>query len=234
MACKSTNHRRGPTNRDRLVLEHVARYRLTTLKVLSRAVLPGLSRNALNKIANRLCAANFLQKYTLLHPTRYFVLGEAGARALGVGIHRATPLGPQSLPLEFAVLAYATLGNKPHKRLTSSDVRQRCPWLPAALADTPHCVDQADVLELVRVDLGGPVDHVARKCVADITERCRLPEFAPFVAAGRFRFVVITATSEKATAVHKALDRHDWPRGLLIHFSVVSQLLSLTASQNHA
>ncbi len=40
------------------------------------------------------------------------------------------------------------------------------------------------VVWLVRVDLGGPAGHVARKCAADLTERCRVPEFLTLVAAG--------------------------------------------------
>lgn len=212
---------------DRLILEHVARYRLTTLEALGRAVLAGLSRNALNKITTRLCTSGLLQKYTLLHPVRYFVLGDWGARGMGFREYRAHPLGPQSLPQEFAVLAFAALGAKPHLRLTTSEVLQRCPWLPMYMASAPHCIDRADVLELVRVDLGGPADHVARKCAVDLVNRCRIREFLPLVAERRFRLVVITSTSGKATAIQRALDRHELPPGLLIHFSVVPQLLSL-------
>ena len=221
--------------RGREIVEHVARYRLTTVEVLCRIVLTGLSPNAVSKIANRLCNAGYLRKYTLLHPTRYYVIGEAGANLLGIGGHRAAPLGPQSLPIEYAVLVYATLGKTPRRRLTAEEVLRVCPWLTPQLADAPHCADeQHGVLELIRVDLGGPADHVARKCALDVTKRLRLREFSVVLAKNRFRLVVITATKEKATAVRQALDRHDWPDGLLIHFSIVPQLLSLTASRNHA
>ena len=227
--------RRRLTARDRQIVDHVGRYRLTTVEVLRHAVLTGLSRNAVTKLVNRLCDADYLQKYTLLHPTQYFVLGAAGANLLGLGLHRAAPLGPQSLPMEYAVLLYATLGEQPRTRLTKAEVLGTCPWLDPALADAPHCADeQRDVLELVRVDLGGPADHVARKCVADLNQRRRLRDFSPLLAQGRFRLVIITATKEKATAVRQALDRHDWPDGLLIHFSVVSHLLSISVRRNHA
>lgn len=227
-------HRHNPTDRDRLILEHVARYRLTTLEALQRAVLPGLTRNAVNKIANRLCDAGLLRKHKLLYPMNYFVPGELGVRSLGLGAHRATPLGSQSLPQEFALLAFATLGTNSHLRLNPVEVKRRCPWLPLSLAMAPHCIDQADVLELVRVDLGGPADHVARKCAVDLTERCRIPEFVALVAARQFRLVVITSTTDKVAAIQRALNHHQWPSGLLVHFSVVRQLLSLGASANHA
>jgi hypothetical protein len=136
--------------------------------------------------------------------------------------------------LEFGLLAFATLGTKLHMRLTPAEVLGQCPWLTLILASAPHCLDPAEVLELVRVDLGGPADHVARKCALDLAKRCRIPEFPALVAANQFRLVVITATTGKATAIQRALDRHDWPTGLLIHFSVVPQLLSLGANFDHA
>lgn len=235
MATAKPKPQRGLKPRGREIVDHVARYRLTTVEVLCRIVLPDLSPNAVSKITNRLCDAGYLRKYTLLHPTRYYVIGEVGANLLGVGGHRVGPLGPQSLPMEYAVLVYATLGNSPRRRLNSAEVLRVCPWLTPTLADVPHCADeQHGVLELIRVDLGGPADHVARKCALDVLKRRRLREFSVVLAKNRFRLVVITATKEKATAVRHALDRHDWPDGLLVHLSVVPQLLALTASRNHA
>jgi len=223
-----------PNDRDRLILEHVVRYRLTTLEAIQRVVLRGISRNAVNKLANRLCDAGLLQKHTLRYPMNCFVLGELAVRSFGIGIHRADSLGPQSLPQEFALLAFATLGMHQHLRLTAAELKRRCPWLPFSFTAAPHCLDEANVLELVRVDLGGPAHHVARKCAADLTERCRVQEFLMLVTAGQFRLVIITATTEKVTAIQRALTNHLWPTGLLVHFSVVPQLLSIGASANHA
>ena len=235
MNAPKTQTRRRLKLRDRKIIDHVARYRLTTVEVLRRVELTTLSHNALTKVLNRLCDAEYLRKYTLLHPTRYFVLGDVGANLLGIGVHRAAPLGPQSLPMEYAVVVYAALGKQPRRRLTPAEVLQKYPWFTPTMADAPHCADEPHgVLELIRVDLGGPADHVARKCVADVTERRRLREFLALVAKRQFRLVIVTATKEKAAAVRQALDRHDWPTGLLVHYSVVPQLLSLTASRNHA
>ena len=231
----STHIRFHITARLRPIIEHVGRYRLTTLEVLGRVVLPGTSRNALSKVVNRLCVAGLLAKFPLIHPTHYFVLGQAAAHILGAGEHRSVPLGPQSLPIEYAVLIYATLGQLPRIRQTNAEILARCPWLPVSFTTAPHCFDDRNqVLELVRVDLGGPADHVARKCAADLICRRRFPEFAPLVAQQRFRLVVITATPEKAAAVQQALDRHDWPVGLLMHLSIVPRLFTLLASAPHA
>ena len=230
MKRKKLKPKRPLKPRDHQVLQHVARYRLTTSQIVRRAVLIDLSHDAVTKRMNRFCASGYLHKYTLVHPTRYYVLGAAGAYLLGLGEHRVFSLGPQSLPVEFAILAYALLGRQPRERLTRAEILQWCPWLVPSLADAPHCSDpRRQVLELVRVDLGGPAHHVARKCVIDVTKRRHLQEFLPFVAQGQFRLVVITATSEKSRAVRQALQSHDWPKGLLVHFSVVPQLLSVSA-----
>lgn len=223
------------TPRDRALLAHVARYRLTTVEVLQRLLLPGVSRNGVGKVLGRLCEAGMLRKYPLLHPALYYVLGDGGAQALGLGAHRGEPLGPQSLPMEYGVLLYATLGNQLRERLTKPEVLDRCPWLPKPLAEAPHCAGAGrGALELVRVDLGGPADHVARKCAADLRERESLREFGSLLTENRFRLVIVTATSEKSVAIRRSLDRREWPAGLRIHLSVVSRLLPLTARRSRA
>ncbi len=223
------------SGRDFAVLHHVLRYRLTTIAALCRTVLPGLSANAAGKIVNRLCAAGYLQKYDMVHPGKYYVLGDQGVRLLGAGGHRTVSLGPQSLPTEYAVLAYATLGQHQRRRLTSDEVSLRCPGLKRSLADAPHCEDPTrGVLELVRVDLGGPVDHVVRKCHRDLVRRYRFPHFARLVTQGEFRLAVITTTSAKAAAIRQSLDRRDWPGGLMIHFSVIPELLTIMTSHSNA
>lgn len=223
------------SRRDCAVLSHVARNRLTTVEVLSHTVLQGLSSNGAAKILNRLCGAGYLQKYELVHPGKYYVLSDQGARLLGMSSHRTNSLGPQSLPTEYGVLAYANLGRQQRRRLTAGEVLQRCPGLTRSLAEATHCEDLTHgVLELVRVDLGGPADHVGRKCQRDMLRRYRFRSLAELLAQGRFRLVVITATSTKAAAIRRSFDGRDWPGSLLVHFSVIPQLLTLTARQSNA
>ena len=89
-------------------------------------------------------------------------------------------------------------------------------------------------MELVRVDLGGPADHVARKCAEDLSKRYPLREFLPLIAAHRFRLVVVTATSDKVNAIQRSLNRHSLPKDLQTHFCVVPQLISIGVNSNHA
>ncbi len=217
------------------VIQHVARNRLTTIDVLHRAIFSDMSRNAVAKMATKLCERGELKKYTLRHPAQYFVLGELGARSAGLALHRTRPLGPQALPVEYAVLLHAMYSRPPRMRLTTPEVMTRYPWLPPKLGHAVHCREHGtDILELIRVDLGGAVDHVARKCAADINARRLSPEFLAMVAESQFRLAVVTGTPEKAAALRRALKHHNLPQGLRVHFSVVQELHYFPMRTHHA
>lgn len=222
--------------RDRKILDHVARHRITTNQVLQKLFFPQNGRNAVTKVTARLCRDDRLSRFTFRHPRIYYTLGPSEAQRRGLPISRTQPLGPQSLPTEYSVLAYATLGSCQHHRLTSSELQHLCPWLAPQLLDWPHCLDESSqppILELIRVDLGGKPDHVARKCHADIRTRRPSRDFHVLLRERRFRLVVVTGTSEKATAIQAAIDQHVWPDGLQIHLVVIPDLLLLTASSDY-
>jgi hypothetical protein len=170
-------------------------------------------------------------KFPLSHPRAYFTLGEGEARNRGLPPNRCQPLGPQSLPIQYAILAYATLGATQHQRLTPNELRPLCPWMAPRLARLPHCLDDGrpPVLEALQVDLGGTPDHVARKCGVAIAARRGLPGFDRLLERGGFRLVVLTATAEKAAAIRASISQHVWPDGLKIHLAVIPDLLQLTA-----
>ena len=230
-----------PTNRprkskrDRMILDHVVRHRMTTNEVVHRLYFPHHKDNAVTKVTARLCRERLLCKFVLCYPRAYFTLGDQAVQNLGVSPGRTCPLGPQSLPTEYAVLAYALLGSSRHVRLTVAELQTFCPWLPAEFLDFPHCLDESGaspVVELIRVDLGGKPDHLARKCDADVQVRRRNGEFENLVRQGRFRLVVITGTAQKAAAIEAALNQHVWPDGLQFHLAVVPDLVLLIASTN--
>jgi len=231
----STARRARLSTRDRYILEDVARYRLTTNEVLHTRFFRGQQSNAVTKVTARLCRLDYLRQFPLYHPRTYFTLGAHGAALLGLPENRAVPLGSQSLPTEYAVLAFATLGRTHHVRLTQNELAARYPDLKPGLLEQPHCLDETGTtLELVRVDLGGRPDHVARKCAADIRARATVEPFVRLLRGQQFRLVVVTCTCEKAAAIRGALNSRVWPDGLLIHLAVVPELVHLTRSLHHA
>ena len=223
------------SERDREIINHVARYRLTTTSVLCSPQLLDLTPRAARKTLRRLSELEYIASYPLIHPLRYYVLGKRATKALGLTSHRSFPLGPQSLPTEYATLIHATQAKQPRQRLKRAEVLSHYPWLPKPLATATHCRESmSGIIELVRVDLGGTPDHIVRKCVRDLHARLCISEFVPVVRSGQFRLVIVTATAEKGTALRQAIDRHELPVGLPIHFSIVPQLLSLTTRQHDA
>lgn len=228
----------GLTKRDLRIIDHVARHRLTVNPVVHRLFFACQRPNAALKVLLRLCDTGYLRKFPWLRRRTYFVLGTSSVRLFGVSSKRCLPLGSQTLPTELAVLLFATLGNHPHRRLTDQELKTGYPWMTRSLRAVPHCIDEATpgepCLELVRVDLGGRADHVARKCECDIRRRRDIVDFQGLLQRQQFRLVVVTATAEKSSAIREALDRHLWPDGLVIHLVVVPQLLSLLGGQSHA
>lgn len=208
---------------------------MTTNEVLHRVYFAGQQPNAVTKVTSRLCAHKFLSKFPLIYPQGYFRLGERSAAMLGLHDSRTLPLGPQSLPTEYGVLSYATLRDEPLTRLTPKELQQRFPYFEPAWCEVAHVLRSGgqDVIELLRVDLGGAADHVARKVSNDVRIRLQSDEFKQLVRARAFRCVVITSTTEKAAAIQASLEAHQWPDGLAIHLAAVPNLLPLIPGGEH-
>lgn len=218
------------------ILRHVSRYGLTVPAVVQRLFYPRQRLNVVYKALARLCDSDLLRCRPLLTHRVYYVLGPAAQGFIGGSKPNDRQLGAQSLPISLATLLYATAAEHAQQRcrLTLPELRDKYPWLGTSLLASPYCLDSttldAPVLELIRVDLGGKADHVARKCRVDIDRRHRLAEFQSLIREQAFRLVVLTPTPEKSSAIQAALDRHHWPTGLAIRLVTVPQLFSLLRS----
>ncbi len=103
-------------------------------------------------------------------------------------------------------------------------------WYQAEWMQAPHCQREIEgklVLELIRVDLGGPADLIARKCRKDVEARRKLQAFTEMVAEGRFSMVVVTGSTAKAAAIQAALSQHRWPTNLQFRLAVFVSLIPL-------
>jgi hypothetical protein len=233
-----TSPRRLPfSDRDHAILKHVARYRISVYEVLQREFFPGHGPTAAIKVVKRLCRQGFLKRIALFGRKCGFVLTSRACKTLGASWRRDELPGPQSLPIDFAVLMYASTRTR-RRRLLPQELVSQFPWVDRALSASPHCIDEEQAgpgcLELIRVDLGGTPEHVARKCFQDVAKRRDKDAFGDLLHQGRFRLVVITTAKEKATLIRSAVDRHAWPAGLAIHLVVLPQLASFLARIHHA
>ena len=213
--------------RDQRIVELTARYRLGTNAAYQRVLFQGQSLNAVTKVTSRLCRQGWLRRYPLIPPEDYFTLGPTAVRELGYPARRTEPLGPQALPIDYAVLLYATLGERERQRLTKDDLSQSAPWMPDELTHAPYCQSAHGFLELIRVDLGGAPYHIARKAAADCSARLEYPEFQQLVDTDRFQLVILTATASKARLIRQSIDALSWTPRLRLHLTMIPRLTLL-------
>jgi len=226
---RDNDKRRRISGRDWEIVEHVARYRLSVLETIRRLFFDEQELSAVCKVVQRLGEEDWLRRYPLVYPTQYVVPGKRAANTLGLPLNRTHPLGPQSLPTDYTVLKYAA-ESPGIRRLLKEELIAAHPWCEPAWTLAPHCLRSdggADVLELIRVDLGGPPNLNARKCHTDVKSRQRCPEFEQLLKTDAFRLVVISATTEKAAAIQLAVKGHLWPDKLRFHLVVIPELLPL-------
>ncbi|HBE71967.1 MAG TPA: hypothetical protein DDW52_27830 [Planctomycetaceae bacterium] len=218
--------------RDLAIVEFVRRYRLATNRIIASQLLPGRSLNAVAKVTARLCKAQILNRYIFIPPETYFRLGAHAIGSLGLSSRLSESLGPQSLPTDYATLVYATSDTARRRRLTSDEVVEYMPWLPEELSQSPYCVDAKGQLELVRVDLGGSPQHVARKTTQASHDRLDVPQVAELAAASRFRVVVLTTSKEKSKAISTALVACGCTDAVRVHIAVIPRLSFLLLRAN--
>ncbi len=208
-------------------MELTARFRLGTNAAYHRAIFAGQSCNAVTKVTSRLCRQGWLRRYPLLPPEDYFTLGPTAVRDLGYPTRRTEPLGPQALPVDYAVLLYATLGEHARQRLTMEELSVQFAWMPTEIMHAPYCQSRSGLLELVRVDLGGSPYHIARKVAAACSSRLQYAEFQQLLDEQRFQFVILTATGSKAKLLRASIDELSWPAKLRIHLTTIPRLTQL-------
>ncbi len=218
------------STRQRQIVEHVVRDRLTTNEIVRERFFDECHFTAVTRATAELCSLGWLTAFPLVYPTQYYRLGKRAASAFGLTMHSTLPLGPQALPTEYAILRYTATHQGAVQRLTSLELQERHPWYELKGILVPHCLRRSaerSITELIRVDLGGPADHIARKCKIDINARFVIEEFRELLANGEFQLVIITSATEKASMINSALKAHDWPKGMLFRLVVFTDLLPI-------
>ena len=217
------------TDRDQKIIQLTDRYRIGTNSAYRRMAFAKQSLNAVTKVTARMCRQGWLQRYSLIPPEDYFTLGPLAVRQFGYSSRRTEPLGPQALPIDYAVLLYATHGER--MRLLPVELKKLAPWLPDELSHAPFCRTAGGVLEMIRVDLGGSPQHVARKTASDCSKRLELPEFKQLVNAQKFQLVVLTTTAAKARLIRQAIEALSWQGDVRLHLATIPRLTFLHLRQ---
>ena len=213
------------TERDQEIIQLVGRYRIGTNATFQKLAFQNQSLNAVSKVTARLCRERMLQRYPLIPPQDYFTLGPRSIQLLGYGLRRSEPLGPQALPMDYAVLLYCANGDR--IRLTKSELCETAAWLPNNLSHVPYCRTSKGILELVRVDLGGSPRHVAKKLATDCALRMEIPEFQELIELKRFQIVLLTTTNTKARLIRQAIQSLTWKSEVRLHLAMIQKLTQL-------
>ena len=150
----------------------------------------GCTENAAVKALGR----SGLESFPLIHPRRFWA---------------RRPLGPQALPVAFAVGCYCVT------RPRDAESAELPGQLFSAAGET---LVTGAVTEAIRVDLGGSADHLCRKAR-------RFLRLNKGLDLSSLTYVLLTATPEKAEAIRKSLQKHTWPFALKV--VVVDDLLFL-------
>jgi|GEM_PF-4218991 len=222
-----------PSEEDRVVLEHVFRYRLTLPRILAgTGIFSGVGEHQAQEALERLRRDGWLSSAELYpgHRTeQYFHLSERAAKFLGQDAVVAQPLKHDMRVECFAIATFCCCG-KPFRELMTKEefkIAFAKLWYPGQ--PIRHYLDKGDDgsvrLAFIKVDTAGTGrwDRLIDSCshfLRQRTDESRIAsehhpharEFSRFVERDQFQFTVLTALPEKKRAIELELARRTLSR----------------------
>ena len=197
----------------RSVLEHVARYRLTTRRGWRGAwELRHFDDAALARAVRSLVRAHLLASRVLLGSNHRFELTPEGAAMLGLPPRRGVPLSAGAAHRAYAQLLYATTGNRPLLLADRQDFasweacwEERCGQRTPATRSRGYFFDpqSPDQWSRLLLDLHFPthVNRIARR-VWNAARQCgHHPLWQQKLKAGKLQLAVVTPSARRAQAI---------------------------------
>ncbi|MCA9191075.1 MAG: hypothetical protein KDB03_04920 [Planctomycetales bacterium] len=198
-------------DRDYDILEFVSRYRMVTREILHRIFFDDSELNAVTKVTSRLTEAAFLSRHPFVNTASYFTLGIAGCKLFGLPARCAKELGAQALVTQFGIVDYCTAPGATRARLTVGELHAHHNSLLQKNLDPANYVNDAtgevSKLQFVRVDGGGPADHVVRKIKLDMALRETNTICKELNQLSRFEIACVTYSESKLDQIKKRLDK---------------------------
>lgn len=226
-------------SRDRRILEDVIRYRVITNEWILRRYFKDAKPNAAVKISIRLTRDGWLNSHKLFKHKKYYTPGPRLVRCFGLPVGQMRPLGTQALASCYSAMRYCAVSGGDQDGSTIhlasvEDVMTSLPWLPKSfhgrllvLCD----VDEEVSWKLIRVDMGGRPDHVARKIVQDISSLNDASQFLAQLNERRFTQVVLCPSPGKKRLVEQSLSERSWIPGIRFQIGVIPELFQILGSQ---
>ncbi|MDZ4779947.1 MAG: hypothetical protein SGJ19_06825 [Planctomycetia bacterium] len=196
-----------PNDRDRQILHHVYRYRLTTREFLQREFFEGAGDSAVCKVVSRLVSAGWLRERRLTNGLTYYILGAQGRQAAGASAKSGRKFTEQSFPVAYGFLAFCSAEGV--RRLTTVEFQSAFPELCRERMKTGgYYVDSRQApcrLGTVLLDRGNPPKLMLRKLDRLLAQHYRTPAFATLIQSGRFCVTIMTAWPAKQRLLESAI-----------------------------
>lgn len=212
------------TERDEAIFRHLARYRLSTTKLITQAIGEG-SEDAIKQRRKKLLAEGFIQSGQLFGKLTYVQLTKDAASRVGAPDSVAAPLTAQTLARGFATLSFCLLtpdGVRRH-RLTPSEVLEH--ELARGFGPGPYLSGNDFFLQKdgnetlfgqLVVDAGKDINALAGRCRRIIERATQTEGVKDLLRYGHFAIGIAAPTKEKAAAVGYALKERDLTHAVLI------------------
>lgn len=185
------------SERQRAIIEHVARYRVSTDDILQELFYPeATSVNSVQKSIIRMVRAGWLDKSSSVGRRNVYYLGDN----FHLPRSRRGGFSEQTLPAAIAILYFCI--RQHHKRIAISELRGIDPDLAApGVRGSAYFADEIDGkwnLSHMLVDRLGPVRRTVWKVKRLVGQRKRRPVYLKWILHKRFSITVLTATTRQA------------------------------------
>jgi hypothetical protein len=219
-------------DRDRRILEHVIRYRLTIQEFLHRLFFADAQLNAVTKVTSRLTDAGWLARHELPRGRSYFVPGGRAVEAFSLPPGCTRPFSETTLPTAYGVLAYCV--GSGNVRLTARDFETHLKALAVkGLIKDPHVIDKAcqpHRLSLLIVDRDNTPERLLTKVARAVSKRHDEAAYERLIEEGRFSVTIVTATAEKQAATARLAERRE-DRSVPVSVAVAPELAHVWPEQ---
>lgn len=185
--------------REQAIIDHVARYRLSTDEVLHELFFAGAqSVKTVQKAAARLVAAGWLDKFQAVGRRNIYVLG-SNFESLRPRRGSSASFSEQTLPETLAILYFCVRHR--HRRLTVPEIRSVDSRLcETGLRNAAYYVAKREKtlgLSLLFVDRDSPVRRITWKIRRLVGQRNKRDGFRQWILDRRFSVTILTAFAEK-------------------------------------
>ena len=194
----------------RAILEHIARYRLTTFAAVRK--LPAIAHWSVGEIRQVLRESRqqgLIGTASLHAASRYWHLQPPGATICGLPADRSGPLSEPSKFRAYALLRFCCLSGEIRHRLLHGELAMHFQELDRPGLPSGYYVTGSDRerIGFARIDTShfGHWKRVARRFQQDALNHLDRPTFRQLTQGGRFELTLVTVLPQKARRLTESL-----------------------------